>query len=289
MSEFIFHLADGTEVRTGNIVPETMPLSFEQSPDSHLRSLDEIVDLASNPSRFPARQKFAQYVDQMNQGNASSCNPYMIGWMMSVLKFQFTGTWNRLSPEWTYMNINGGRDQGSLLDKGMVFATDFGMPAYNPKLYEKYNANQLDMETQRFAKDSSVDHRFGECYQAPRQDVTKCWHSLISCVAGGGVVGLAVHVGNRYLNQSGVIAGYDRGPGNHAVAGVELALLKKQPASVADIAIVSPQTWGSRFADRGFTNLTINHIAETMRYHALYCVRTVCATRDEESKTKLST
>lgn len=284
--DFTFQLPDGTEVRTGNLVPETYPLSFEPFPDRHLRPLKEIAEIAAHPGRIPARQKFAAMVDQVNQGRASSCNPYMIHWMMSALKYQFTATWHRLSPEWTYMNINGGRDQGSLLDKGMIFATDFGMPAYNAALYEKFSASQINMETQRWARDSSADYRFGECYQAPNNSVEQCWHSLISCIAGGGVVGLAVHVGNNYM-RSGVRAGVDRGVGNHAVAGVELALRTNNPTSVADIEIVSPQTWGSRFADKGFTNLTMAHIAQTMRYHAHYCVRTVCATRDEESKTKL--
>ncbi len=287
MSEkFKFHLADGTEVYTGNIVPETLPLSFEAFPDKHLRPLDEIVDLIKNPKRISVREKFGQYVDQMNQGRLGSCNAYMVGWMLSTLKYQATGKWDRLSPEWLYLNINGGKDEGSLLDKGMVFATDFGMAPYNQAFYEKYNANQLSMEQQRWASQNCVDFRFGECYQAPRNSVEQCWHSLVSCIAGGGVVGLAVHVGNNYM-KSTAWCGLDRGPGNHAIAGTELVLRTPNPRSIGDIGIVSPQSWGSRFADQGFTNLTMQHIAEPMRYHGLYCVRTVCATRDEESQTKL--
>lgn len=217
-----------------------------------------------------------------------NCNAYMVGWMMSTLIYNATGIWKRLSPEWCYMNINGGRDEGSLLDKGMIFATDFGMAAYNPKLYEKFLPSQIDMETTRHAKDSSIEHRFHECYQAPRTNVTHCWHALLSCIAGGGATGLAVHVGDSYM-RSKQIAGFDRGPGNHAVAGTELVLLKKQPTSIADIGITSPQSWGSRFADKGFTTLTINHIAEPMKYHGLYCVRSVCMSQDSESNTKLTT
>lgn len=284
--QFTFHLADGTEVRTGNMLPESYPLSFEPFPEKHLRPLEEIVELTKNPNRIPVRQKFANMVEHVNQGRLGSCNAYMIHWMLSTLKYNFTGAWHRLSPEWTYMNINGGRDQGSLLDKGMVFATDFGMASFNQKLFEKFNVNQIDMETQRWAKDTSVDYRFGECYQAPKNSVEKCWHTLISCIAGGGAVGVAVHVGDRYM-KSGVWAGFDRGVGNHAIAGTELVLRTPNPRSVADIGIVSPQSWGARFADKGFTNLVIDHIAEPMRYHAHYCVRSVCATRDEESETKL--
>lgn len=287
MSEkFNFSLPDGTAVRTGNITPDTIPVSFEQFPEKQLRPLNEIVDLINNPGRLSARVKFAKNVDEMNQGRLGSCNAYMVGWMLSTLIYNATGKWIRLSPEWCYMHINGGRDEGSLLDKGMIFATDYGMSAYNPKLYEQFRTSQLDMETARFAKDSAIDHRFHECYQAPRSNVTQCWHSLVSCIAGGGVCGLAVHVGPNYL-KSKQIAGFDRGEGNHAVAGTELVLLKKQPASVADIGITSPQTWGSRFADSGFTTLTINHIAETMKYHPLYCVRSVCMSRNSESKTRL--
>jgi hypothetical protein len=123
-NQFEFEL-NGDKVYTGNLVPETLPLSFQQFPDSLLRPLDEIAEIINNPKRPKARDRWGS--DKLiNQGRRSSCNAYMAAAMWMRANWLATGKWVPVSPEYLYMNINGGRDAGSHLNAGMVWMTDNG-------------------------------------------------------------------------------------------------------------------------------------------------------------------
>jgi len=277
LNEFEFEY-QGEKVYTGMKMPDqSFPsLSFQPFPAPKVLSLEEIADRVKNPNLLKVEQEWANEVEWFNQGSKSSCNAYMISWMMAVRKWRQTGLKQRFSPEWLYSKINGGKDQGSMLDDGMVEAADEGFCPFKPEFYEKYSQRQFNMEQKRWAAQNSKDFRFQECYKAPKDSFEKMMLSLYSCLAGGGVIGMAVHVGNQYM-RSGKTAGYDRGPGNHAVAGVGLVLKTPNPRSIEDIQIVSPQSWGARFANKGFTNIDAKLLNQPGRYHAMYCVSTVSA------------
>jgi len=288
-NQFEFEL-DGDVVYTGNMLPETLPLSFQEFPDTLIRPIDDIAEIIKNANRPKSRDRWGE--DKLiNQGKRSSCNAYMAAAMWMRANWLSTGKWVPISPEFVYMHINNGRDAGSHLDKGMVFCTDVGsckLEIDGEKLipYQSFNKNQIGMEAMRFATQDAVNQRFGECYQFPNNSVEKCWHAILSCIAGRGVVGLAVHVGSRYM-KSGVVCGFDNGPGNHAVCADDIIMLTDRPKSVEDFRINSPQSWGTKFADKGFTQLTYQHIAEPMKYHGLYGVRSVPMSTDDLSTTRI--
>ena len=280
-NEFEFELPNGQKVYTGNQKPETMPLSFVAFPEPAIRPLDDIVEIVKDSRSLEVKSEWDGEVEWFNQGNKSSCNAYMIAWMLCILIWRQTFGKVRLSPEWLYSRINGGQDRGSMLDDGMVECFKNGMPNFNPAFYQRFRPSDFSMEEKRWAADKAKDNRFGECYKAPTDGgLAKLWLALCSCIADGGVAGLAVHVGNKYMNSK-TIAGLDKGPGNHAIAGAQLRLLTDRPKSPEDIVIVSPQSWGKRFADRGFTDITMRHLADPMRYHAIYCARSSTASRDQ--------
>lgn len=278
-NEFEFEVPGGGKVFTGMKMPETMPLSFVAFPKPAIRSLSDIAELVKESKTLDIRREWANEVNWFNQGNKSSCNAYMIAWIICILIWRFTGGKTRLSPEWVYSIINGGEDGGSMLDDGMVQAFEGGMPAYAAAFYQRYRQGQFSMEEKRWATQSAKDHRFAECYKAPTDSFENMMLALFSCIAEGGAVGMAVHVGDQYM-RSGSVAGFDDGDGNHAIAGAQLELLTPNPKSINDIQIVSPQSWGSRFANKGFTNITAKHCYRPGRYHAFYCVRAVTATAD---------
>lgn len=278
-NKFEFEIPGGGKVFTGNKLPETMPLSFVSFPQPSIRSLDEIAELVRDSKRLDVRQEWAKEVNWFNQGNKSSCNAYMIAWIICILIWRFTGGKTRLSPEWVYSIINGGRDGGSMLDDGMIEAFEGGMPAYAAAFYQRYKQGQFSMEEKRWAKQSAEDHKFAECYKAPTDTFENMMLALFTCLAEGGCIGMAVHVGNNYM-RSGKVAGFDKGAGNHAIAGCSLHLKTDRPRSIEDVEIVSPQSWGNKFADKGFTRITTKHCFEPGRYHAFYCVRAVTATID---------
>jgi len=277
-NEFEFEL-NGQKVYTGMQTPETIPLSFAQFPKPKIRSLSDIAEIIKDSKRIPIERAFANEIEWFNQGKRSSCNAYMIFWILATMMWRQTGKKNRLSPEWVYSLINGGKDQGSMLDKGMIQTFEHGMPTFNPSFYQRYNQSQFSMEEKRWATDSAEDHCFGECYKAPDETFEGMMMALYSCLADGGAVGMAVHVGKNYM-KSGEVAGFDRGPGNHAICGADLHLKTPNPKSIEDIEIVSPQSWGARFAKHGFTRITSKHCYEPGTVHAYYCVTAVSAIRE---------
>lgn len=282
-NEFEFEV-DGRKVYTGMKMPEVKPIftSFTPHPRPARLSLDRIAKLVSNPNIVPVRQAYANEVDWFNQGRRSSCNAYAMGWGMSVLNWRHTGKKVRLSPEWTYAKINGGKDQGSHLDDGMKEGWDFGMPAYDQRLYEQFNMRsiQKNMELGRWAAESCNDHKYAVCYQAATDTFENMMMDLYSCVASGGIVILAVHVGANY-QKSRDIAGFDDGPGNHAIGATDIVLKTPKPQSIEDLLLDSPQTWSKRFGVNGFTKIGSKLLHKPGQYHAMYCVNAVTAERDQ--------
>ena len=272
-----FTLPNGQEVYTGNLVPDVLPVSFKPYPPTKVRPLSEFTEIAKQVKKIrkdiSAEMRAAKWL--RSQGRRGSCNCFMVRNMWGVLTYRSFGKWIDISPEHLYCRINGGRDAGSMLDDGMVEMTDNGCVLWDDDWYEQFQANKIPMEMMRHANEQGKQQRFQECYQASRQSVEACWQSLCCCLLDGGAVGVAVHVGNSYLNSGKGIAGFDRGPGNHAIAGSDFELLTDMPRSWADVAIKSPQSWGADFADGNVTTLTIKHIEEPMKYHGLYCARSV--------------
>lgn len=288
-NEFEFEL-NGDKVYTGCQVPETMPLSFQPYPETMLRPLGEIAEIIKNPERKTSRERWGQE-KLINQGRRSSCNAFAAAALWMRIAFLATGKWIRVSPEHLYMRINGGRDAGSMLDDGMVEGTDNGFCKYEidgEKLIPDgaYRTRDIPMEQMRVANEDAKEQRFGECYQFPKDSVEKCFHALLSCIAGRGGSVVAVHVGRNYM-RSGVVAGFDSGSGNHAVAVDDIVCLNDNPKSIEDFRVVSPQSWGLNFADKGWTQLTYKHISQTMRYHGLYGVRTVAMSEETFSNTRI--
>lgn len=284
-------LPNGQKVYTGNNMPDTLPLSFKPFPDTHFYDLDVIADIQKDKEAngHVLEQAHADHVT--NQGNRSSCNAYMVYWILAYCIWQQTGKWPKLGPEYLYTKINGGKDQGSMLDDGMVECTDVGMPRQeiDGKIivpYQAYRQGDFDVEQWRIASQDAENHRFAEAYQAPTDSLERLWWALLSCITGRGAVGVAVHVGRRYM-QSNKTAGLDRGPGNHAVPGAGIRCMTARPKSVADFRIKSPQSWDVTFANRGFTDLTIHHLEEPMRYHGIYCVRSATTDKSTLSQTRI--
>ena len=265
-NEFKFRLPDGTEVRTGNQVPETLPLSFSEYPDSDLLPLDQIAEIIRDPRRKTARDVFRDdWI--LNQGRRSSCNPYAVAGALSRIRHRMGMEPVQFGPEFLYALINRGRDQGSLLDEGMVAVTEHGICPREMIPYEAYRQQDVSMEARRVAK----AYRAFECYRLPTSSLKKLWHSMVSAVCRNETIVLAVHVGNRFMATKEV-AGVDRGPGNHAV-GADDAIIQGNPTDVMSIQLDMFNSWGMSFGDRGRCLLTPRHVEEPMKYHAIYAVR----------------
>jgi len=279
---FQFEL-NGQKVFTGMKMPDVPLTSFAPVSADKILTIDEIASRVKNPNLVKIEDEFANEVEWYDQGARSSCNPFAIGWAMAVMHWRKTGEKLRLSPEWLYSKINGGRDQGSMLDDGMVEARENGMSAYQEAFYEKFRQSDFNMEQKRWATQSAENHKFLECYYAPKTSFEQMVLSLFTCLAEGGCIVMAVHVGNNYM-RSGRTAGFDNGMGNHAIAGTGLRLLKDNPQTIHDFEIVSPQSWGKNFAEGGFTGIRAKHLELPGKYHAMYCINAMNSTRESSDK-----
>ena len=288
-NQFEFEL-NGDKVYTGTLVPETYPVSFKPYPDTKLRSLQEIADIINEPSRPRSRVRWG--ADKLiDQGRRSSCNAYMAAAILMRSIWLSTGKWVKVSPEYVYMFINGGRDAGSMLDDGMVFVTDEGAPeliidGHQIVRHQSFKKSDLSMEEMRVLAANAKNQRFGEAYQFDNSGVEKCFHSILNCIAGRGVAGIAVHVGDAYM-RSKKIAGFDSGRGNHAVCVDDIICLNKNPKSIEDSRLDSPQSWGTKFGDGGWVELTYQHIAQPMKFHGCYGVRSIITSENDMSTTRI--
>jgi hypothetical protein len=277
----IFEQAGLPTVRLGCLVPDVFPLSFQQWPDTALRPLEEIAEIVKDPRRRPARQRWSQI---WNQGRRGSCNAYAAAAALARVCHQQTGKWVELAPEFTYMNINGGQDRGSLLPDGMRSIATLGIPPKGAVPYESYRVRDVDPMAYAKAKEAAQDYRAFEVYQMPTTSLEALYHAVLSCLAGRGAVVVAVHVGTNYM-RSKDLAGVDRGVGNHAVAVDDIILRTPQPRAITDFLLNSPQSWGTNFGANGWLSLSAQSLAGTYRTHAIYGIRSATATRADQSAT----
>ena len=114
--QFEFQLPDGSLVRTGNVTPDTLPLSFSEYPEADLLPLDQIIEILGDPNRRPARKIFKDdWI--LNQGRRSSCNAYAVAGALARIRHRMGMERVDFGPEFLYALINGGKDGGSMLDE----------------------------------------------------------------------------------------------------------------------------------------------------------------------------
>ena len=267
-----FQLPNGQVVFTGNIKPERISTSFAAYPEADLLSLEQIRQVLDGPNRIPSRKLFDRSWI-LNQGQRSSCNAYAVAGALARVRYRMGMDSVQFGPEFLYALINNNQDRGSLLDDGMVAVSEHGICPRHMIPYESYQLNDVSIEARRVAK----NYRAFECYQFPTDSVDKFWHAMVSAVCRNEVIVLALHVGQKFLNSSS-LAGVDRGPGNHAVAADD-ARIKGE--NLRDIQLDMFNSWGTSFGEQGRCWISIEHVAEPMRFHAMYAIRS--ATMDQSA------
>ncbi|MEM9645611.1 MAG: hypothetical protein AAF989_11520, partial [Planctomycetota bacterium] len=142
MSNETFKLPDGTRVGTGNIAPEGGPTQMLRAfPDELMLEDSEIMKLLKRRQLKKMRAKRRKRMQA--QGTVGSCNARMAVGMRYQCE-EISGAPHKvLAPEHLYMNINGGRDSGSMLDKGMKRMGSGGCAEYGMVPYQSFNRRQV--------------------------------------------------------------------------------------------------------------------------------------------------
>jgi hypothetical protein len=238
--------------------PMTIPVFADKVP---VLSKDNIAKILGDTGRVMGRDRFDPQGWIKNQGQRGSCNAYA-GCAALERARDLSGKKRVvLGPEYLYAQINGGRDQGSMLEDGRKELTTGGCP---PKEYVKYES-YLEREQSPEATANAGRFRIAESWAVQTEE------ELATALALGYIGVVAVHVTNAWMKLDGDgVAGGSRGPGNHAICVHNVRI--KNGVYQFD----SPGSWGLTYGDKGHCWTTWErHYSSTVNYHQFYVIRAV--------------
>ena len=229
--------------------------------------MDEIAKLVNRSERKWGRKRWGRKW-MRHQGQVGSCNCYAAILANMRIRDIKGLSFVDLSPEYMYCMINGGRDQGSMLDDGMEWMTENGTCPADMVPHQTWQQRELRPETHNEAS----RFRILEPYRVDSE------MELASGLALGFVGVIAVHANNQFmqLDNDGVVASTD-GPGNHAV-GVDDVRIHS-----GELQFDMFNSWGTNYGQggRGWVSWR-RHLRTTSRYHAFYLIRS--ATDDPQGE-----
>lgn len=251
-------LPDGTPVYTGLLIPASLSTAFPVYEDAGPMLTDEqVVAVAKLRSKHGGDRFGSGYIK--NQRNHGSCQGFASAAAVTRARVRRGLARVDLSGAYAYSLVNGGRDQGSMLEDGMAacaakgYATEatVGWDAIYPSRYDRAKA---DAEAARF--------RAFEVY------AVRSAAGLFSALAGGFDCVVAVHADSEFmrLDARGVAQG-GSGPGNHAVGCDDLWW-------DGELIAAGYNSWDVTYGFQGRMGLTWNrHFGPTTRYHVFYAIR----------------
>lgn len=183
----------------------------------------------------------------------------------------------KLSGDFAYALVNGGRDNGSQLANGLRECQETGYaPESTPGLVRwEYRLSRMPAA----AKEAAKRFRGFEGYVATTEA------GLYSGLAQGFVGVIAVHVAGQYsrLDRHGISLG-PNGPGNHAVCVDDLIY----DTQIGGYKIDSPNSWKLSWGDRGRCYYTWDrHLRQTSRNHKIYLLRSASDDHEAENPPEL--
>lgn len=255
----------GQTFKLGCNVPTFFPTKMApitSAPGFRIWTKQEIQEFI-NTKPMKRRQQFAGPNWIINQGGLGSCNgAAAVGSLRRNMTLSGRNDVPLLSWEFLYAQINGGRDNGSLLIDGMDELTNgTGVCPLNLQKHpinKHWKANQYDAEDY----EAAMDYRAEQCFAIDNE------FELATFVLSGGSAVVAVHVGRDFANlDRHGIAGSDDGPGNHAVVVDDVEIID------GELSFDEPNSWGLDFGDDGRAYLTWKrHFRQTVGKHRFYAI-----------------
>lgn len=255
-------LKDGTVVKTGNICPDVQPLRCPPMLGNiKVFSEEDCRKLAANPHRTRAREIFKGedwFVGQKH----SDCNGQAGALALATLRVKVGLPAVKLSGSYLYSQINGGRDQGSMLDDGMAQLEKGGTCRFELCGLDIWHPRDITPEMHADAR----RHKAYKCYRVNTEK------EMVSALLGhDGVLVVATHVDRDFseLDSQGFVPPSATGQGNHAERNDDTWYDTRKGCWVFDL----PNSWGLRWGVGGRGLHTFkDHFRTTIRNHAFYAL-----------------
>lgn len=256
----------GEIFKLGCMLPPEYPMTLPKLEVSQFRvwSKPEIID-AIKAKKQRRRDIFKGNNWICNQRSVGSCNAAAAVGALRRARF-LRGIDNndsvKLSWEFLYAQINRGRDNGSLLDEGMVALRDIGAcpldlqkHPINQHIYKKYYTPE--------------DYRDAALFQARSPFPLDTEEELATLILSGiGAAVVAVDANNSFmkLDKNGICGG-GNGPGNHAVGADDVDIID------GELVFDMFNSWDLSYGEDGRAYLTWKrHFTKTVKYHRFYGV-----------------
>lgn len=250
---------NGNERRCGSLQKPEGFVSALRTYESEKPVLDDsdIRKLLNSSTRIPRRALFGKrWVSE--QFRTSACNGHAgangLGAARALRGIQ---DGKQFSGAFLYSLMNGGRDQGSMLEDGMIALGKFGCA---PAELVPYNQIYPKMQPPN-ARQEALKYKGFKAYPCETKQ------GFRSGIALGYVGIVAVHAGRGYqtLNSSG-ISSVDSGPGNHAILVDDGKIIGG--TEVYD----GRNSWGLGFGTEGRSYLHWDSFEQTFKHHVFYLI-----------------
>lgn len=258
----IFQNVDGQPVGTGLWVPDEKPVMAKTFVSTLTARLDEqdVKELLASPRRKPARVRFPGKRWTRNQGNRGSCNGYACAGAHGRARVCAGQPEVHMSGEFVYAGINGGRDQGSMLDDGNKFLKRVGGVSEEMVERLEYRWDRIPEQAKQEAKNNVVLENL-----EIREEF-----DLVQALALGHPGVVAVHFSSamQRLDEDGV-AGGGPGRGNHSVGVDDVRWNARKNRWEFDYF----NSHGLQYGQDGKAWLYwARHFAGTIDYHAFFVI-----------------
>jgi hypothetical protein len=218
---------------------------------------DAVPKMPRSEWRKVNRRKRFSYVT--NQRSHGSCTGYSSAYALTKALRLSGRKCPILSGSYAYSFVNGGRDQGAQIHELMAVLTGQGLCSEDKNTWDKIYPNQISAE----ARTEAQRYKAIKVYAAKDFDDLATALQMPDCIPV-----FAVMVGNRFntLDKNGV-AGFDPGPGNHAVHADGLEQLADGTWLLDNMG-----SWGNTAGDQGRYLFTEHHIND-IGYQDCYVVQ----------------
>lgn len=272
MSYEIIELEDGTAVGTGALEPDIdydCPV-FADADEVRARDRKELLEIIKAPTRKSAAERYPSAMFINNQSSIGSCNGWACIQIIERLRANRGLPHIDLSGNALYSLMNGGRDQGSMLYKGLELLKSTGAPPEEWEGQKLVNSVTIYRKGEFNKRVFELASNFVGIEAFKLQDE----QDLITAQALQWPCVVAVHVNRTFskIGSDGIVPPSPSGVGNHSVTIDDIRWNESRNRFEFSL----PNSWGRRWGvdGRGWVNWK-DHLATTVKRHQFFAFRNV--------------